>query len=54
MGASPAEAKAAYRRLVRKYHPDLHRDPDKARAAAEVTRQLRTAYERIEAWHLRQ
>ena len=43
-GASLAEVKAAYRRLVRTYHPDRHAgDP----AAARITMELRTAYERL-------
>jgi DnaJ-domain-containing protein 1 len=43
-GASLAEVKAAYRRLVRTYHPDRHAgDPD----AARITMELRTAYEQL-------
>lgn len=43
-GASLAEVKAAYRRLVRTYHPDRHAgDP----AAARITMELRTAYEAL-------
>jgi hypothetical protein len=35
--ATPAEAEAAYRRLMRVHHPDLHQDaPESVRAAAEL------------------
>ena len=35
--ASEAEIKAAYRRLARKYHPDISKSPDAARRFVEVT-----------------
>lgn len=45
VGASLPEVKAAYKRLVRTYHPDRHgQDP----AAARITIELRTAYEALE------
>ena len=46
LGASADEVKAAYRRLMRRYHPDRHAaDPERARVANQVAQQLRTAYE---------
>ncbi|MEL6187723.1 MAG: DnaJ domain-containing protein [Myxococcota bacterium] len=46
LGASAAEVKAAYRRLMRRYHPDKHSgDPDRARAAHLLAHELRRAYE---------
>jgi len=46
LGASAAEVKAAYRRLMRRYHPDKHAlDPDQAKVATEISQKLRTAYE---------
>lgn len=44
VGASFAEVKASYRELIKKYHPDRHTDPDKHRAALEVTQRLNQAY----------
>ena len=46
VGASAAEVKAAYRRLMRRYHPDRHHgDGERSRVANELAQQLRTAYE---------
>ena len=46
LGASASEVKAAYRRLMRRYHPDKHhRDPERAEAANQLAQQLREAYE---------
>lgn len=46
LGASAAEVKAAYRRLVRRYHPDRHaHDPRRAAVANELSQELRDAYE---------
>ena len=46
IGASADEVKAAYRRLMRRYHPDKHAlDPARAKVATEVTQQLRQAYD---------
>ncbi len=46
VGASMAQVRAAYRRLVVQYHPDRHaQNPDAAEAAHRVTLELRTAYE---------
>ncbi|XP_061714008.1 dnaJ homolog subfamily C member 25 homolog [Cydia pomonella] len=35
----------AYRQLARKYHPDLHRDPEAKKVAEEKFKQIATAYE---------
>lgn len=46
LGASVDEVKAAYRRLMRRYHPDKHsKDPEQARAATVLAQELRQAYE---------
>lgn len=46
LGAGVGEVKAAYRRLMRRYHPDKHStDPERARAATVLAHELRTAYE---------
>lgn len=46
IGADAAEVKAAYRRLMRRYHPDKHAlDPAQAKVAHEITQKLRAAYE---------
>jgi DnaJ-domain-containing protein 1 len=48
-GASFDEVKKSFRRLMRKYHPDLHaKNPKKHKAATELTMQLTTAYNEIE------
>jgi DnaJ-domain-containing protein 1 len=50
IGASLPEVKAAYRRLMRRYHPDRHQnDPDRVRAANELAQRLREAYEGLTA-----
>jgi hypothetical protein len=50
IGADADEVKAAYRRLMRRYHPDKHAlDPARAKVATEVTQQLRSAYEGLMA-----
>jgi DnaJ-domain-containing protein 1 len=49
-GSDFAAVKASYRRLMRKYHPDLHgHSPDKQRAATELTKQITQAYNELEA-----
>lgn len=46
IGASSMEVKAAYRRLMRRYHPDLHQaDGEKAEVATKLAQELRVAYE---------
>ncbi len=45
--------KKSYRRLMRKYHPDLHGGaPEKSRAATDLTQRLTQAYKTLEK-HLR-
>jgi len=41
--ASEADIKKAYRKLVRKYHPDVSKEPD----AAERTTEINLAYETL-------
>lgn len=49
-GAPMAEVKAAYRKLMRRYHPDLHnQSPEKHKAATELSVQLTQAYNTLEA-----
>ena len=43
LGASPAEIKAAYRRMVKQWHPDVCKDPD----AHEVFIKIQNAYETL-------
>ncbi len=51
VGASVEEVKAAYRRLMRRYHPDRHAsDPERAVLANNLAQQLRTAYEALLAY----
>ncbi|MFH0901672.1 MAG: J domain-containing protein [Pseudomonadota bacterium] len=48
-GADFETVKAAYRRLMRKYHPDLHgHSPEKLKAATEVSVALTQAYNELE------
>lgn len=50
-GASVAEVKAAYRRMLRKYHPDRHaRDPEKFAAATELMRRITEAHDGLVAY----
>lgn len=52
-GADFEQVKAAYRKLIRKYHPDLHgSSPQKQKAANELTVQVTQAYNELEA-HLK-
>ena len=51
IGASAEEVKAAYRRLMRRYHPDRHAtDPSRAVVANELAQELRKAYEELLAY----
>lgn len=44
-GADFKQIKSAYRRLLKKYHPDMFQNqPEKLKAAQEVTRQINEAY----------
>lgn len=48
VGASADEVRAAYKRLMRRYHPDHHlTDDTKAEAATQLARELRHAYESL-------
>ena len=52
-GSDFETVKKSYRRLMRKYHPDLHIGaPEKARAATDLTQRLTQAYKTLEK-HLR-
>ena len=49
-GSDLETAKTAWRRLMKRYHPDLHgQDPRKREIATELTRKLTVAYRRIES-----
>lgn len=39
------EAKAAWRSMMRKYHPDKHQDPGKAEVATKLAARLTEAYQ---------
>jgi DnaJ-domain-containing protein 1 len=48
-GADFDQVKASYRKLMRKYHPDMHtQTPQKAKAATELTMQVTEAYNELE------
>jgi DnaJ-domain-containing protein 1 len=48
-GADFEQIKTAYRKLMRKYHPDLHHQtPQKAKAATELSMQVTEAYNELE------
>jgi DnaJ-domain-containing protein 1 len=48
-GSDLKAAKTAWRRLMKRYHPDLHgKDPRKREIATELTRKLTEAYRQIE------
>jgi DnaJ-class molecular chaperone len=52
-GSDFETVRRSYRRLMRKYHPDLHGGaPDKQRAATDLTQRLTEAYKTLEK-HLR-
>ncbi len=51
-GASVAEAREAYRRLLRMYHPDrFHNDPKRSHTASEVTQRVSLAYKRLNDYY---
>ncbi len=50
-GAPVEEARQAYRRLMKRYHPDRFADPAEKAAATRLARGLREAYDRIAAAH---
>ncbi len=51
-GASPAEVRRSYKRLLHKYHPDrFSRDEGKQALATEVTQRLNEAFRRIAAFY---
>jgi DnaJ-domain-containing protein 1 len=50
-GAGFEQVKSSYRKLMRKYHPDLHHQtPQKAKAATELTMQVTEAYNELEKY----
>ena len=52
-GSDFETVRKSYRRLMRKYHPDLHAGaPEKTRAATDLTQRLTQAYKTLEK-HLR-
>jgi hypothetical protein len=52
-GASFDQVKASFRRLMRKYHPDMHGgNAQKQRAATELTKQFTEAYNELEKYLL--
>ncbi|MBK6689700.1 MAG: J domain-containing protein [Deltaproteobacteria bacterium] len=51
VGAPLEEVKGAYKRLMRRYHPDLHQqDPERAQAATRLAQALRSAYDGLVAY----
>ena len=47
-GSDLEQVRRAWKRLVRRYHPDLHSaDPEKRRVANELTQGLNQAYEEL-------
>jgi hypothetical protein len=50
-GADLGEIKSAYRKLMRKYHPDMHAgNPQKQKAATELSMRVTTAYNELTAY----
>ena len=47
-GASEEEIRAAYRELVKKYHPDKYRDSDLAEMAGEKMKEINAAYDEVQ------
>ena len=49
-GAGRDEARAAWKRLMKRYHPDLHTaDPDKQRIADQLAAELTRAYQQLDS-----
>ncbi len=47
-GSNLATVRKAWKRLLRKYHPDLHsKDPEKRKIADELAQRLNGAYEQL-------
>jgi hypothetical protein len=49
-GASAASCKAAYKDLLKKYHPDRHSGPENVEQATERSARINAAWDRIERW----
>ena len=51
-GADMDTVRKSYKKLVLKYHPDRHAgNPEKQRAALEITKKINQSFERIRAQH---
>lgn len=51
LGASSEEVRKAYKRLLRRYHPDKHQQhPERLDHATELTQAIRQHYELLMAW----
>jgi DnaJ-class molecular chaperone len=51
VGADMAQIKTSYRKLMRKYHPDMHAaSPQKQKAATELSMRVTTAYNGLVAY----
>ena len=49
--ATESECKEAYKRLLKKHHPDRHaRNPELMKQATEKTARLNASYDRLEKW----
>jgi|GEM_PF-3247942 len=49
-GSSLETVKASWKRLLKKYHPDLHQDEEKIKKATILTQKLNEAYFEIEKY----
>ena len=50
-GASAAECKDAYKKILKMYHPDRHtKNPEAMKEATEKTARINAAYDRLEKW----
>lgn len=50
-GAGIEEIKAAWKKMMKKYHPDLHaNDPEKYQTALEITKTITHAYQELMDW----